>query len=57
LQSLLPGAISLEGKYVSIQNSADTIKARISRTINDEIPEESRKLYQDIFPDSVKILK
>jgi hypothetical protein len=49
LQGLLPGLISLEGEYVSIQNSASTIKSRISRIINNDIPEETKALYQDLF--------
>ena len=48
LVQLVPGCVSLEGKYVSVQVKAETIKDRIHKAIS-EIPLEIQPLYNEIF--------
>lgn len=49
LCALVPGSISIEGANVGVQNKPDTIKNRIVRLINTDIPSEVKALYSDIF--------
>ena len=48
LANLVPGCISVDSKYVSVQASAEIIKSRIHKAIS-EIPLDIRPLYNDIF--------
>lgn len=48
LANLVPGCVSVDSKYVSVQASAEIIKSRIHKAIS-EIPLDIRPLYNDIF--------
>ncbi len=48
LVKLVPGCVSVEGNYVSVQVKAETIKDRIHKAIS-EIPIEIQPLYNEIF--------
>lgn len=48
LVKLVPGCVSVEGKYVSVQVKAETIKDRIHKAIS-QIPLEIQPLYNEIF--------
>lgn len=48
LANLVPGCVSVDSKYVSVQASAEIIKSRIHKAIS-EIPLDIQPLYNDIF--------
>lgn len=48
LVNLVPGCVSVEGNYVSVQASAEIIKSRIHKAIS-EIPLDIQPLYNEIF--------
>lgn len=48
LVKLVPGCVSVEGNYVSVQVKAEIIKDRIHKAIS-EIPIEIQPLYNEIF--------
>lgn len=48
LVNLVPGCVSVDGKYVGVQASADIIKSRIHKAIS-EIPIDIQPLYNEIF--------
>ena len=48
LVKLVPGCVNVEGKYVSVQVKAETIKDRIHKAIS-QIPLDIQPLYNEIF--------
>lgn len=48
LVNLVPGCVSVDGKYVGVQASAEIIKSRIHKAIS-EIPIDIQPLYNEIF--------
>lgn len=48
LSNLVPGSVTVDGKYVGVQASAQIIKERVHKAICD-IPSEIRPLYNQIF--------
>ncbi len=48
LVNLVPGCVSVDGKYVGVQASANIIKSRIHKAIS-EIPIDIQPLYNEIF--------
>ena len=51
LVNLVPGCVSVDGKYVGVQASATIIKLRIHKAIS-EIPLDMQPMYNEIFSQS-----
>lgn len=48
LSNLVPGSISVEGRYVNVQVKAEIIKARVQKAIQD-VPQNMKPLYEELF--------
>ena len=51
LVNLVPGCVSVDGKYVGVQASATIIKLRIHK-VRSEIPLDMQPMYNEIFSQS-----
>ena len=48
LSNLIPGSVTIDGDYVGVQASAQIIKERVHKAIND-MPLGYQPLYDEIF--------